>query len=69
MAPSFWGDNVYGSIDWGDGQIEGYAYNGTHNYSSNKSYEVAIETWNSTGFQLNTIEGIETIDVSDYEMN
>ena len=69
MVPSFWGDNVYGSIAWGDEQIENYTYNCTHNYLPSKSYEVAIETWNSTGFQLNTLEGIEIIDVSGYVMN
>ena len=69
MVPSFWGDNVYGSIAWGDEQIENYTYNCTHKYSPSKSYEVAIETWNSTGFQLNTLEGIEIIDVSGYVTN
>lgn len=68
-APSFDGDNVYGSIAWGDEQIENYTYNCTHYYSPSKSYEVAIETWNSTGFRLNTIEGVEIIDLSDYVMN
>ncbi len=64
-APRFEGDNVFGNISWGDNTTESY-YAGTQHEYSNGKWECVFETWNSTGFELSNIVGIETINISSY---
>lgn len=60
------GDNVFGSVDWGDEEKGSYESWGMHNYSRDTSYETVIESWNSTGFVMKNIVGVDRIDVSLY---
>lgn len=66
MAPAFTGDDVFGTITWGDGMSSSYSPNATHNYSVSGDKEIVIESWNSTGFELEKLTGIETIDLTSY---
>ena len=65
-APTFLGDNVFGTITWGDGTSSSYKPMTTHTYSVTGEKEVVIESWNSTGFELENLTGIETIDLTAY---
>lgn len=67
MAPTLWGDQVFGHIVWGDGNSESYAFGAEHDFASSESKVTMIESWNSTGFQLKNIQGVEVIDISEYE--
>lgn len=65
LTPSFSGDMVFGTIN---------APGKTLPYSPAKELEglsagqnVVIESWNSTGFTFETLEGVGTIDLSQYE--
>lgn len=64
--PALTGDNVFGSVSWGDDSQENYSYNLHHEYGTETAKEVTIESWNTTGFELKTLEGITCIDVGDY---
>lgn len=64
-VPRFEGDNVFGNITWGDNTTGSYNVGVQHEYS-NGSWQCVLETWNSTGFELNNIKGIDAIDISQY---
>ena len=63
--PYFTGDNVFGSILSGNHGAS-YIIGGSMDIPDAGTKQVVLETWNSTGFELNDLEGIETIDISNY---
>ena len=63
--PSFTGDNVFGNIVAGSTMLN-YAIGGKVLLSAGTTTDVVVETWNSTGFSLDSLEGIESIDISQY---
>ena len=66
MVPAFTGDDVFGTITWGDGASSSYKPKTTHVYSGTSEKEVVIESWNSSGFEFDNLTGIETIDLTSY---
>lgn len=66
IAPVFTGDDVFGTITWGDGMSSSYSPNAVHNYSVSGEKDVVIESWNSTGFDFEKLTGIDTIDLTSY---
>ncbi len=66
VFPVFSGDNVYGSITAADGSTASYSIGGTMRLNSSNSQNVTVETWNSNGFELHSLDGIEAIDLSNY---
>ncbi len=65
-TPSLLGDNVFGSISWGDGTSDSYAFGTDHAYSGTTEKQVVIESWNSTGFELKEMTDVTLIDISAY---
>lgn len=66
VLPELVGDNVFGMVNWGDGSLGGYEVGGQHSYTAGGSKTTVIESWNSTGFELSTLNGIDVIDLSEY---
>lgn len=66
VLPVLTGDNVFGTVDWGDGSSGGYEIGGSHAYTGGGTWETVVESWNSTGFELRTLSGIEEIDLGSY---
>ncbi len=66
MLPAFTGDDVFGTVTWGDGMSSSYKPKAVHTYSVSGEKEVVIESWNSTGFELEKLTGIDTIDLTAY---
>lgn len=64
--PTFMGDQVFGNVIWGDGNSEGYSIGASHDFGSVAPHEIMIESWNSTGFELKNLIGVEKIDISEY---
>lgn len=64
--PSFTGDNIFGNIKADDGSQANYSIGGRLKLSSGSSQKVVVETWNSTGFSVDNIDGIDAIDLSQY---
>lgn len=64
--PVLGGDNVFGSVDWGDGEKSAYSMDGIHTYAGNTTNQLLIESWNSSGFTLKDMVGVEVVDVSQY---
>lgn len=65
LVPRFWGDNVFGNITWGDNATDSYSMGLQHEYATG-TWDCVFETWNTTGFELDNIVGIESIDISRY---
>ena len=61
------GNNVFGTIKWGDNFSDSYRDGIEHIYETSDSHQILVESWNSTGFHLKNISGISTIDISQYE--
>lgn len=64
-SPEISGDGVFGTIA---------APSGNHSYTGTKKVEglktgdqVVVETWNAEGFYIPTLDGVSTIDISDFE--
>lgn len=66
MLPTLLGENVFGIVDWGDDKFQSYEMGLSHGYSSNTSREIILESWNTTGFELNDLKDIDVIDISQY---
>lgn len=66
LLPTLTGDNIFGNVSWGDGVNESYSVGLSHPYTSGTSRQIVIESWNSNGFELKNIEGIDVIDISSY---
>ena len=66
VLPMLSGDNVFGNVTWGDGVAESYSMEADHSYSVDGDKTIIIETWNSRGFELKDMVGIEEIDLSKY---
>ena len=66
IVPELLGDNVFGSVKWGDGMSSTYRIGEEHTYSQEGSNVLSVETWNSTGFKLKNLIGVECIDISQY---
>ncbi len=66
VLPTLSGDNVFGTVNWGDESNNSYAAGLQHTYTATGAKEMVIESWNSTGFELRNLTGIEAIDISQY---
>ena len=67
LSPIMNGDNVFGTIKWGDGSSDSYEDGIQHTYETSGAHQILVESWNSIGFHLKNILGIEMIDISQYE--
>jgi hypothetical protein len=63
--PYFTGDNVYGTIISGTNSAS-YSIGGKMTLTATGSKTVSVETWNSTGFEISSLENIDGIDISAY---
>ena len=63
--PVFTGDNVFGNGVSGETMVK-YSLGGKIALTGASAVQVLVETWNSTGFSLESIEGIDEIDLSAY---
>lgn len=63
--PFFDGEQIFGNIKSGDAQGN-YSIGGTLDIPGSGVRDVTVETWNTNGFELPSIEGIESIDISAY---
>lgn len=63
--PIFNGENVFGNVASGSESVN-YTLGGTMNLSGSGNKTVTVETWSSTGFEIESLENIESIDISNY---
>lgn len=61
--PVFTGTDVFGTINTGDAATN-YSLGGS--VALGQGREILVETWNSTGFEISNLEGVEAIDLSKY---
>ena len=63
VAPVFNGDNVFGTTTFGG---SAYSYKPLFEITATSGTAV-VESWNSTGVEFTTLEGIDAIDFTEYE--
>ena len=66
VVPELLGDNVFGTVRWGDEQVSTYRVGEMHSYGQAGSRVLSVETWNSKGFKLKNLIGVDVIDISQY---
>ena len=66
VVPELLGDNIFGTVRWGDELVSTYRTGEKHSYSQKGSKMLSVETWNSKGFKLKNLNGVEVIDISQY---
>jgi hypothetical protein len=63
-SPVWMGENVRGSIDWGDGDVEEYAEGASHNYATAGSHSAKFEMESADGFEIDKLGDIEHLDIA-----
>ena len=66
VVPELWGDNIFGTIQWGDEMGSTYRAGDEHTYTQEGEKVLSVESWNSNGFKLKNLIGVEAIDISQY---
>lgn len=64
-VPKFYGNNITGTIHWGDGTQCEYVENTTHEYSQSNTYTVLFQLNNVTEVELPDLIGIKELDFSN----
>lgn len=62
--PTFEGNNIFGNVVVDN---KSYNYAEGSKASVEKAGDITVETWNSTGFHLGTINKVDRIDISSYK--
>lgn len=65
-VPSFTGSGVIGKVSWGDGAEDTYSSSLVHSYAVSGSHTVTVKLCGGTGFDVASITGITSIDLSDF---
>lgn len=65
-APILSGESFGATIDWGDNKIDNYVMSIEHRYSSQRSYNVTIETWGANEVLFESLKGVAEIDLSGF---
>ena len=65
-APSFTGDIVRTTVDWGDGTTEPYTPGMTHNYAAAGTYEAVVEVRGAETVSQTGISGLAVVDLSAF---
>ena len=66
VVPELLGDNVFGTVNWGDETSTTYRVGEEHAYEQDVEKVVSVETWNSDGFKLKNLIEVNVIDISQY---
>ena len=66
-VPYFTGEDISGTVEWGDGQNEDYAASTTgHTYQDSGTKEVTFTLSNAESFRIDCVDGIKRIDLSAF---
>lgn len=63
-APTWEGEDVSGTIDWGDGRNEEYREGLSHSYDSEGEHKATFDMLGPTSFKLDELEDINSLDIS-----
>lgn len=62
-SPLWYGEQISGSVVWGDGSEERYVDGISHNYGTSAEHELSFEMFGVEGFEIERIGKIDTIDI------
>lgn len=65
LFPAFTGDGIFGNVKTGSGKTVNFSIGGSLTGLSGNEV-ITVETWNTTGFEIRSFEGIDAIDMSGY---
>lgn len=60
------GENIFGNVHAADGTTANYTPGSFLTLQNTGAQTITIESWNSTGFEIHSMEGIDAIDLSEY---
>lgn len=63
-SPIWGGDNISGSVDWGDGSTEQYQEGISHQYPDNKERTAVFEIERATSFEIEQLGEIESVEIT-----
>ena len=63
-SPKWGGDDVKGSVDWGDGTTEEYSEGVSHDYSDAQKRSAQFQMEGATSFRIEQIGDIESVTIS-----
>lgn len=63
-SPIWGGDNISGSVDWGDGSTEQYQEGISHQYPDNKERTAVFEIERATSFEIERMGEIESVEIT-----
>ena len=65
-APKIIGNGLTGEIDWGDGKVEQYFANITHDYGSEGNHTITIKFAGGTSFEIGSAAGMKELDLTGF---
>ncbi len=63
VAPVWYGEDVRGQVDWGDGVKEEYTEGVAHDYAKSDRFEAVFEMENVEGFEIEQLGDLEHLDI------
>lgn len=63
VAPVWYGEDVRGQVDWGDGTQEEYSDGLSHDYPSSGTYSAMFEMENVGGFEIQRLGDLEHLTI------
>ena len=63
-TPTWEGEDVRGTIDWGDGRSEEYSEGVSHSYDADGEHKASFDMLGSTSFKLDELEDVNHLDIS-----
>ena len=63
-SPEWGGDDVSGTINWGDGTSEAYASGASHEYSDSEKRTATFEMEGATSFKIDRVGDIESVEIT-----
>ena len=66
MIPIITGQNVSGTVNWGDDKQEEYKSNLVHSYSEEKQYTMVLDVIGADNIEVPSLEGVIELDLSNF---
>lgn len=66
QVPLLVGNDLFGNINWGDGQTENYKKGITYFYTNESEHKMNIECWGAEEVRISGIKGISEINLSEF---
>lgn len=66
MVPVLTGENLSGTVNWGDGNKDDYKPDLVHQYTEGKEYTLVLDHVGAQSIKIPSLEGVTEIDLSEF---